>query len=108
MAIGQYPAVIKGKILNLKGEAVPSATISIQHSGIGYQADENGNYRIPLGSGVYLITVTSVGYDSQTEKVKLEEGQVLERNFILSELHNALDEVEAFGQRNRQPEKLDD
>lgn len=107
MAIGQYPAVIKGKILNLKGEAVPSATISIQHSGIGYQADENGNYRIPLGSGVYLITVTSVGYDSQTEKVKLEEGQVLERNFILSELHNDLDEVEVFGQRNRQPEKLD-
>lgn len=107
ISYAQNTGLIKGKITASSGEPIPSATIYINISEKGFHSDEYGNFEFNVPAGNLILSVTSIGYESLTEKIKIADGQSLLINFSLNELHSNLDEVEVFGQRNRQPEKLD-
>jgi hypothetical protein len=81
-SFGQNFAKITGKILNEKNEPLPSATILIDNSSKGIQADIEGRYTLNLELGKkHTLTVSSVGY--KTKIVSDVE--------VVSNLENTLD-----------------
>lgn len=47
---GRTAFLIRGRILNYRGEPMPGATVTIQGSTAGVSTDGNGNYRLPLSN----------------------------------------------------------
>jgi hypothetical protein len=61
------PASIKGKITDAStGEALPGATILVEGSTIGTVTDMNGNYAITMPNGANQLTISYIGYTTQT------------------------------------------
>ncbi len=82
---------IKGTIKDeITGETIIGATVIIAE-GKGAVTDINGNYSIKADSGNYTITVSYVGYEAQSQKIKVGN-KTITINFILKT--KTLNEVE--------------
>src|SRR5690606_24095055 len=84
LSYAQNTGLIKGKITASSGEPIPSATIYINISEKGFHSDEYGNFEFNVPAGNLIISVTSIGYESLTEKIKIADGQSLLINFSLN------------------------
>ncbi len=98
---------IKGKVTDEKGEPLSSATVKIKELQKAVMTDENGTFSfIGLPRQEVTIEVTFVGYKSYTEKIDLTRQDRVKMT-IKMESDNTLSEIEVFGERYKQPEKLD-
>ena len=88
----QQANVLKGKVIDGKGEPVIGATIKAVGQNIGAVTDLNGNFLIDGFKGG-SVSVTYVGYKTQT--VKAKAGQTL--SITLRDNQEALDEVIVVG-----------
>ncbi len=106
-AQGVTTASISGTVTDQNGEPLPSATIMAVHEPSGTQYGTtsrlNGKYNI-FGlrvGGPYKVTVTYVGYKSETrDNVYLELGENQTINFTLSTSEVRLSEVQVTANRN--------
>ncbi len=106
-AQGVTTASINGTVTDENGQALPSATIIAVHNPSGTQygttTRNSGKYNL-LGlrvGGPYTITVSFVGYKTQTkEDVYLNLGQSLTLDFKLTTAAVKLSEVTVVGARN--------
>lgn len=73
-------------------EAVIGANVRTSDNKFFASTDIEGNYKLLLPDGEYSITVSYVGYESQTARVKVA-GAPVKRDFTLA-AKNTLDEVE--------------
>lgn len=98
---------IKGRVLDEKGESLPSATIVIKELNRGMSSDDMGKFRFThLPARELTLEVSFVGYQNYTQKVDLakQRDAIVEVKMVVS---NNLNDVEVFGERYKQPEKLD-
>ena len=101
-------AAIRGRVQQENGEAIAAASIVLQDTPFGTTTNDNGIFKMyKLPEGKYKVRAFSIGFESKTMEVQLERGEIEEIVFSLSDKANAVSEVEVFGERNKQPEKLD-
>lgn len=82
---------LKGTIKDAaSGETIIGATV-LAAEGKGTVTDISGNYSLKLDNGDYTVTISALGYETQTVKVKIA-GNVVVMNFSLT--GEVLDEVE--------------
>lgn len=75
-------ATLKG-LVSSEGQPVPFANILVSENKQGTNSDANGNFSIALDPGTYTIKVSSVGFETLSEKVTLQAGETLEKNFTI-------------------------
>ena len=109
VAIGQEQDTtslsITGTVTDADGHALRNATVSVNGSKVS-QTDGQGNFTFnALSEGAHRITVSLVGYQSETKNLQLSADQHLEVSFVL-QTGNALSEVVITA--GRKPESLKD
>lgn len=98
---------IRGKVSDENGEPIESATVMVRELQKGVSTDSNGNYELKgLPQRIVLVTVSFVGYENNRKEVDLTKGGDIVLNFDMV-LNTNLNAIEVFGERFKQPEKLD-
>lgn len=98
---------IKGRVSDENGEPLPSATISVKELNKGMSSDDMGKFRFThLPSRELTIEISFIGYKPYVEKVNLTRQKEVVLNVRMT-VSNNLNDIEVFGERYKQPEKLD-
>ena len=73
---------IAGTVTNASGSAIADAIVTADtQSNI---TDPNGNYTISIGSGIYTLTASATGYQSNSTSVTVTSGATVTQNFALT------------------------
>lgn len=100
--LAQSSGTIKGTITDAKtGDSLPGANIIILGSHMGTGTDANGEYSLKVAPGSYVLQVSYVSYKTVKEKVTVESGQTLTKNFALAADLIGTDEVVVVGTRRK-------
>lgn len=104
--IHAFSQKIEGHVYDENGEPLGSAIVVIEGSNMSALTDDNGAFFFKqLPKGTNKITVSFIGYKPSTKSFDpTAESQHLRFNM---DVNNTLAEVEVFGERHKQPEKLD-
>lgn len=81
--ISDQQSLLRGTVKNEKGEPMPNASVIIIGIPKGTVTDAYGNYRLSLGSGTHKILFSSMGYNSHSTTVKIENADI-KRDIMLS------------------------
>ncbi len=84
---------IYGTITSKEKEGVPFASVGIEQTMFGTNADLEGGYEITLPEGEYVIIVTAMGYTPYKKSIKLNADQALEHNIELETFVTELDDI---------------
>lgn len=99
---------ISGIVYDETNSPLIAATIQIEGSGKGTVTNNEGRFFLKnLSKGIYKITVSFMGYTSQTKHVDLTSRNTARLSVTLLPNENELSAVEVFGERYQQPRKLD-
>jgi len=82
---------ISGYILNESEEPIAFANIFFKQLQNGTTSDENGYYYLQLNPSEYDLVISSIGYETQTSLVKIDQDVIA--NFQLQESDYLLDEI---------------
>ena len=65
--------VIKGKVTDSKGQAVPGASVQIKNTGAGTSSNTDGVYQlmVNLKNGKYDVVISSVGFKSSEKTITI-------------------------------------
>lgn len=89
------------------GEPLPGASVVIDSTSFGVMADSEGVFKLPV-PGKYrryrTAVVSFAGYERETFNL---QGREREYHVRLNPSHLKADKVEVFGERHKQPEKMD-
>jgi len=83
---------ISGQIINEDNDPIAYANIYVQQTGSGTSADFEGKYFLSLNPGTYEIIVSSLGYESLTLDIVVEDKNTL-KNITLQSSGIELDEI---------------
>ncbi|WP_370520811.1 TonB-dependent siderophore receptor [Dysgonomonas sp. 25] len=100
-------SLIKGRVVDEKGEPMVGALVVLEGTQKGVHTDDDGRFRFHhLDRKAYDVKVTFVGYQTVVKKADLTNKyeEILTIQMVSD---NNLHEVEVFGERYKQPEKLD-
>ncbi|MCX6326726.1 MAG: TonB-dependent receptor [Bacteroidia bacterium] len=76
-------SVIKGKVTDLNGKALPGTGITIENTFLGVHTDSVGAYSFSgLKNGIYTLRFSFIGYETQIQEVRLNGEAIL--NITLS------------------------
>ena len=79
-----FAGVIKGRVTDTKGEPLPYATVFLQGTTIGANANGEGMYEIPVEPGFYSVICQYVGYKQTHFNITVKGDEVVVHNFELS------------------------
>ncbi|STZ70220.1 Outer membrane cobalamin translocator [Myroides odoratus] len=86
--------MISGIVQDEKGKPIDFATIILMDTKKNDLTDEQGAFRLKLGSGgTYKLVVQHVSYESKEVNVKVEDGGHVKQNIVLSAKEAILDDV---------------
>ena len=91
----QITSEIFGKVINEKGEPMFGASVYLENTQLGAQANMDGDYKITgVTPGSYNLISSYLGYESQTKyNIIIRSKGTPNYNFILKELTQQLDVV---------------
>ena len=76
-------SVIKGKVTDINGSALPGAGITIENTFLGVHTDADGTYTFPgLKDGNYKLRFSFIGYETQVQEVILRGEAILNISLI--------------------------
>jgi len=83
--VPRNPGVVRGRVTNQSGQAIPAVAVSIRRTGIRDTTDGAGNYYLDgLGEGAFNIEFTHPGYrDTTLGGVNVGEGDTTAVDVIL-------------------------
>ena len=96
-------SAIKGKIMGQDRKSIPYAQIFIKSLNIGTVSGTSGEYileRVP--EGVYKLSVSYLGYSTQSRTIEIDRGKTYELDFMLTQDSRGLDEIIIKGKTNVQ------
>jgi len=88
-----YAGVIKGRITDEKGNPLAYATIYIQGTTQGTNANGNGHYELSVAPGLYKVVCQLIGFKQSSFNVTISGSEVVEHNFVLSDQSLDMKEV---------------
>ena len=78
-----FAGIIKGKVTDEKGERMPYATIFIEGTTIGTNANGNGYFELTVSPGLYKVICQYIGYKQSTFNISITGNETIEHNFVL-------------------------
>ncbi|WP_026811096.1 TonB-dependent receptor [Arenibacter latericius] len=94
-------ADLQGKITDESNQPITGATLYLEELELGTMTDFNGNYHLEtIPQGSYKLKIRMLGYESQTQNVRLESNTDQLLNIILKEDISNLDEVVVSASRH--------
>lgn len=98
---------LTGYVYDEDGQPLPSATVVVEGTYISTLTNEQGHFQLKdLPSRELKISASFIGFETKTREVKFDGVHQDKIGFELR-TNNTLQEVEVFGERFKQPEKLD-
>jgi hypothetical protein len=88
-----FAGVIKGKVTDEKGEKMPYATIFLEGTTIGTNANGNGYFELTVAPGLYKVVCQYIGYKQSTFNISINGNEAIEHNFILRDQSLEMKEV---------------
>lgn len=85
--------VLKGRVTDTSGASLPYATVYIQGTTIGVNANTNGDYELNVGTGTFKVVCQYVGYKAATYSVTFSGGETNIHNFKLKDEATEMKEV---------------
>ncbi|MGL5261573.1 MAG: carboxypeptidase-like regulatory domain-containing protein, partial [Bacteroides sp.] len=99
--------IIEGTVTDTEGNPLPAATVYVEGTTIGTISTVDGHYKLKIHAfKESTITAQFLGYESKSIRVNPQQ-VARQLDFVLKESSNTLEEVEVFGVRDRQPDKLE-
>ena len=96
---------VKGKVTDKAGNVIVGANVLIESLSVGVVTDNSGEYLITnLSNGSYVLKVTYLGFQTQTQGITINNNQVLQ-NFTLSEESLQLEGLVVTAQKREQRNK---
>jgi hypothetical protein len=80
-----FAGVLKGKITDSKGEAVPFAIVYIEGTTMGTSAGPNGDYQLALIPGTHKVLCQLMGYRQNSYLVTIKGDETITHDYILDE-----------------------
>lgn len=106
-SFSQSLSVIKGKIVDEEGKPLPYVNILLESTNLGSSTNTTGDFIIhDVPAGTYNIIVSQVGYQKIIKPIVINPSEEVGLTFIMQAKASELDQVEVFGEREKQPEKL--
>lgn len=91
---------LTGFVTTTSKEPISYATVALEGTARGGISDTDGHFIIEnLAPGTFTLLVSSIGYETQSEKIVITAGQQTELNVVLSQGLIALQTVEITGRR---------
>ena len=84
--------ILKGKVSNVSGDAIPYASIYIHELMLGLVTDENGNFQTNISLGNYNCEVRSIGYETQRKPILITSNNI-DLQFVLLEKPTVLNDL---------------
>src|SRR6202162_137765 len=75
--------IFSGKVTDEQGNPLLSANVVILESSNGISTDKNGKFRILSRPGSYNIQITFIGYEKTTDKININAGETLNKDYKL-------------------------
>jgi hypothetical protein len=88
-----WAGVIKGKVYYDKGVPLPYATIYIQGTTNGVNANGSGDYMLSVDAGLHKVVCQFIGFGQATFNVTISGTETVVHNFILKEESLEMSEV---------------
>ena len=83
-AFAQQTGTVRGEVRGIDGQGLFGASVSVEGTGIGTMADENGRYVLARApAGPQNIKITMIGFAPQTQQVTVVAGQDVTLDFVL-------------------------
>ena len=100
LTFAQTTGTIKGNVKDVNGNAMGSASVSLEGQRGGTLTDAAGNYLLKVKPGTYTLVITYVGANPQKFQVTIAAGQIIEQNANIS-VASDLTDVVVVGSRSR-------
>ncbi|TCO10469.1 DUF5686 and carboxypeptidase regulatory-like domain-containing protein [Natronoflexus pectinivorans] len=91
-----YAAGLKGRIVDLDGNAVPGASVFVKETHMGVTSNNEGDYELRLGVGSYTVVFQAMGYARQEFKINIREDRWLELDIDFYPVQFQLQEVRIY------------
>jgi TonB-dependent receptor len=103
IANAQKTGIISGKITEAETNfSLPGATIKLEGINKYTYSNQNGEFEfLNIPEGNYQVEITYIGYEKQTQEVKVEAGKNTNIKFVLITASNELENVVVIGDRLR-------
>lgn len=85
LPVALFAGMLKGKVTDKRGEALPFATVFVQGTTIGTSANAQGEYQLSLPAGDYQIACQYIGYRQGALSLTLASDQTRTHDFQLEE-----------------------
>ena len=97
---------LSGTISDTNANSIPSVIVLLSELNRSTTTDDYGNYSFQnVNYGTYTIKIKMIGFITKTNSIVINKSNTL-FSINLEAENNTLDEVEVFGVRNKQPDKL--
>jgi outer membrane cobalamin receptor len=91
-------ATISGQVKSAEGETLPGAAIALKGTSVGSFANSDGKYTLEkVKAGAYELTVSFLGYQTDSKKITVKEGEQVKINFRLESDTKELESVSVIG-----------
>lgn len=100
--------LIKGNVIDAKTqEPLIGATVVIKGTTTGAVTDVDGNYKLNVTEGNYIIVASYMSYTTQEiTNVEIGKGQTIVLNFLMQEITTSLNEIVVIARQNMEVEKV--
>lgn len=100
--------MLRGRVMDEREQPLLGANIVLEPINKGAYSDEHGRFAIrDIAEGKYILKVMLIGYISQELQVSVEQGDKNYIKIVLMPDEKMLSEIEVFGERYKQPEKME-
>ncbi len=88
-----FAGVLKGRVVDDKGERLPFATVYIEGTTTGVNANGNGDYELTVAPGLYKVICQYIGYQQSTFNLSITGNETIEHKFVLKGQNLEMKEV---------------
>ena len=90
---GVFAGVFKGKVTDEQGRSLPYATIYLEGTTTGTNANGDGYYELVVQPGLYKVVCQYVGYKQSAFNATITGSETIEHNFVLKDMSLEMKEV---------------
>jgi len=96
------PGMIEGWVKDESGDPLAGASVTIKNKKTGTATDLKGHYKLKLSPGKHILMVSFIGHAALKEKITINKGVTLQRNYTVGEVYKQYREVVVFSPRPKQ------
>lgn len=85
--------VIKGKVTDEHGVRLPNATIYLEGTTLGVNANGNGDFELTVAPGLYKVICQYIGYKQSSFNISITGNETIEHTFVLKDQSLEIKEV---------------